>query len=534
MHTQNDRLNCFSIWHLWYLLIGTLLAIIIFFIDEMLPLGVAGGIAYIALALIGLLMRDNRVIVFGGVIGVVLTIIGFFLKPPGAMLWMAVTNRSLTVFMIALTTFLFLRQNQYGEKLLEAHNELEDRVKERTAQLKEAYDLARKESSYIQLHKDIIVSTNENNPVEDTFRYALERICKVTGWSVGHIYFTESVLPKLMPTDIWYLSDSQQFQQLKKVTDGKVFVLGEGLPGRVLAGGKPVWIKDVYEDDNFPRAKMEADLGIRSGFAFPLLIGKEVAGVMEFFSTELVEEDRQTMEVMGNIGTQLGRTIERRRAHEERESSQEQMRRLCRRLELVREEERTRIAREVHDELGQVLTTLKLELSLLDKKLIASGNKSRTRVMLDLVDNTIQTIKRISLELRPPILDVLGLAEAIQWQGKEFQDRTGIQFDFRSSPSEISMEPERSTTIFRIFQETLTNVARHAEASKLNVNLMDSDGILTLVVKDDGKGITPTQISDHRSLGILGMRERALVWGGEVDICGAQSRGTTVTIKIKH
>ena len=314
MNTRNYNLMGFRYWSL---LAEALAATAIFFIDQMLPLGVAGGIAYIALAFIGLLMRDSRVIVLGGVIGVILTIAGFFLKPPGAMIWIAVSNRMLTVFMIMLTTFLFLRQNQYAEKLLKARDDLEDRVKERTEQLKQAYEISRRESNYIQLQKDIAVSTNEVSIseislVEETMRYALERICKVTGWSVGHLYFAEKVRSKLTPTSVWYLSNSEQFQLFKKITEEKVFLFGEGLPGRVFASGKSAWIKDVNEDDNFPRAKMKVDIGVRSGFAFPILVGQEVVGVMEFFSPELVEENKQLTEMFGimeNIGTQLGRAI---------------------------------------------------------------------------------------------------------------------------------------------------------------------------------------------------------------------------------
>jgi signal transduction histidine kinase len=240
-------------------------------------------------------------------------------------------------------------------------------------------------------------------------------------------------------------------------------------------------------------------------------------------------------EVLENIGNQLARTIERLRAEEARELSREQMRQLYHKLELVREEERTRIAREVHDELGQVLTTLKLEMSLLGKKLdVGDGVRDRIRMMVGLIDSTIETVKKISSELRPPILDVLGLSEAIKWEGNIFQSRTGIKFDFNSSPREIHLDSERATTIFRVFQETLTNVIRHAKANNLSASLVDKDGVLTLTVKDDGIGITPSQISDRQSLGLLGMRERVLIWGGELEIGGVEGQGTSVKIKIKY
>ena len=523
-----------------YIAIGVIIAVAILYVDLLLPLGIAGGIAYLILVLLGLLVQDNRLIISGGMVGIFLTIIGSFMKPPGASLTIAMTNRFLTIIVIGLTTYLSLRQNRYAEKLLETHDALEIRVKERTAELKDANEKLRCESEYIQLHKDIAVATNESSSVEDTMRYALDRICYVIKWPVGHLYFTESIRSKLIPSNIWHMSNPNQFQLFKKITEESDFGFGVGLPGRVMSSRKPVMIKDIFKDDNFPRAKTEGDIGVRSGFAFPILIGTEIVGIMEFFSQYPIEQDAlmdKILETLENIGTQLGRVMERRRTDEEREHAREQMRQLYHRLELVREEERTRIAREVHDELGQVLTTLKLEFSLLGKKIPKedpAGLGDRMRIMLDLVDSTIQTVKKISSDLRPPILDVLGLAEAIEWQGREFQARTGIRFEFSSSPKEINLEPDRSTTIFRIFQETLTNVARHSNANKLCVNLADKDDILVLEVKDNGKGITPEEINDNRSLGILGIRERALVWGGEVSICGAVGEGTTVTIKIKH
>ena len=137
------------------------------------------------------------------------------------------------------------------------------------------------------------------------------------------------------------------------------FNAGEGLPGRVIASGKPAWIIDVTKDSNFPRANLAKNIGVKAGFAFPILIGDEIVGVMEFFSSEAVEPDGKLLEIMAQVGTQLGRVLERKRAEEEIMRSQKQLRDLYHRLELVREEERTRMAREIHDELAQTLTALK-------------------------------------------------------------------------------------------------------------------------------------------------------------------------------
>jgi signal transduction histidine kinase len=152
--------------------------------------------------------------------------------------------------------------------------------------------------------------------------------------------------------------------------------------------------------------------------------------------------------------------------------------------------------------------------------------------MLHLLDNTIQTVKRISTDLRPGLLDDIGLTAAIDWQVQEFQNRTGIKCSVSFSPADISVDRERSTAVFRVLQETLTNVARHANATRVQVNLKQESRKLTMKVKDNGKGITKKQISDPKSLGLIGIGERIDFLGGEVNITGARGKGTTVTVTV--
>jgi PAS domain S-box-containing protein len=203
-------------------------------------------------------------------------------------------------------------------------------------------------------------------------------------------------------------------------------------------------------------------------------------------------------------------------------------------LQEAREKERTAIAREIHDELGQSLTALKMDLSWLKKRLPKDQKPllEKEASMSELVESTIQTVKKISSELRPGILDHLGLTAAIEWQAEEFQKRTGIPCLISIVPEEILPDKERSTTIFRIFQETLTNITRHAKATKVSVRLEKEDGRLILEVKDNGKGITEKQLSDLKSLGLMGIRERAASWGGHVNMKGVRNGGTTVIVHI--
>jgi PAS domain S-box-containing protein len=225
---------------------------------------------------------------------------------------------------------------------------------------------------------------------------------------------------------------------------------------------------------------------------------------------------------------------ERLEAEKSLRSSREQLRSLAAKLQSVREEERTRIAREVHDELGQSLTGLKLDISSIASRLPAGEAALRERAspMARLIDESIQKVRTIATDLRPGILDNLGLVAALEWQAEEFQTRTGVKCDFVAKLDDDGFSPELCTALFRIFQETLTNVTRHAQATLLAVTLKELDGELWLEVRDNGLGINERQINWRESLGLLGMRERALAFGGEVAITGAPGLGTTVTVRV--
>jgi PAS domain S-box-containing protein len=218
----------------------------------------------------------------------------------------------------------------------------------------------------------------------------------------------------------------------------------------------------------------------------------------------------------------------------ELQDSREQLRNLTAYLESVREQERTNIAREIHDELAQALTALKMDLSWLNHKLPGEEGSliEKTKSMNSLIDSTIHTVKRISAELRPGILDDLGLVAAIEWQTEEFQNRTGISCHVIVDPDDIAVDQDLATAIFRIFQETLTNVARHARATRVTVNLKKRAGKLTLRVKDNGIGITEEQISDSRSFGLIGMHERVIPWDGKISLKGIPDKGTTVIVSV--
>ena len=230
---------------------------------------------------------------------------------------------------------------------------------------------------------------------------------------------------------------------------------------------------------------------------------------------------------------------ERKLAEEERRASHEQLRALSARLQSAREEEGARIARELHDELGGALTGLKWDLEGIDKTLTVSGKGEQVRsvrekipIMTTLIDETIDTVRRISSELRPGVLDDLGLVAAIEWQAQQFQSRTRIRCDCDATLDTHDLDREAVTAVFRIFQEILTNVIRHAQATLVNARMLEDAGVFVLEVTDNGRGITDDEKKNTRSLGLLGMRERAHLVGGEIGINGADGKGTTVVVRV--
>jgi len=225
---------------------------------------------------------------------------------------------------------------------------------------------------------------------------------------------------------------------------------------------------------------------------------------------------------------------DRKQAEEQLRISREQLRDLARHLETVREEERTIMAREIHDELGQKLATLKIYLSWLTQRLPRDQELllENAKIMYDLIDMAINTVMRVSTELRPGALDDFGLVSAIKWQICEFAKWTKIKFEFTSSPRNIALDKERSTALFRICNEALTNVVRHAGATQVKVSLVKRAGRVLLTISDNGKGITKKQISNQKAFGLIGMRERARFWGGEVNINGTPGKGTRVAVSI--
>jgi PAS domain S-box-containing protein len=236
--------------------------------------------------------------------------------------------------------------------------------------------------------------------------------------------------------------------------------------------------------------------------------------------------------IAGHFGIQRDVT-DRHQASEQIRVSREQLRALASRLQKVREEERTGIAREIHDELGQALTGLKLDIAWMKHRLPKNHEMmDHCASIIERIDQTLTSVRRIATELRPSVLDQLGLEAALEWQGQEFSARTGVEVGIEITTNRQPLPDDLGSSAFRILQESLTNVARHSQATYVTIRLTQTADLLVLEITDNGVGAPKQPSEGTASLGIIGMRERALACGGELTISGHPDRGTTVTLRV--
>lgn len=300
-----------------------------------------------------------------------------------------------------------------------------------------------------------------------------------------------------------------------------------------------------YDRQDLHEGKIKWNLLTPPEYAYLDQIGLneiERTGISQPFDKEYIHKDGRRIPITigaASLGSANADGVafiidisQRKRAEDEMKQSQLELRQLAAHLQTIREEERASMAREIHDELGQQLTGLKMDLYWLNSQtqLAEDERKKKLKATIKLVDQTINTVRKIAAELHPSMLDDLGLIEALGWYSQEFQNRFGITVRFHSSISEVNVDPKVSIGLFRIYQESLTNVARHAEAKSVNstFEFIDHNAILKIV--DDGKGFDRLKTPRKKTLGLLGMKERTLMMGGQYEITSMPGKGTTVSV----
>jgi len=393
------------------------------------------------------------------------------------------------------------------------------------------------------------------NPIHYQFTFVKDN--KIVGWRDNYIYklpsgeivsiFDDATERKnseeaLRESEERYRSFVQNFKGIayRWTYDFKpIFFHGSvteitGYTEKDFISGDVKWENIIYPDDAFILKSYSNHVGKTFGFEYDL----------EYRIIRKDSEIRWVHEFLQNIGDRTGKIIfiqgtiynitEKKIAEFELKKSREQLRNLASHLETAREEEKKHIAREIHDELGHALTALKLDLAWMQKKKFLRQDVLMKKIhsMTELIESTIRKVRMISSQLRPSVLDHFGLLAAIEWQTKEFQKRTAIRCKLTINITELSLDEYRSISIFRIYQEILTNIARHAEATRVDITLEKIGFELELRVSDNGKGIRQEQLSNLKSFGLLGMNERANSMSGKITISGILGIGTTVTLRI--
>ncbi len=558
-------------------------------------------------------------------------------------------------------------------------------------------------SSHTKMLQEVTVTANEASTLEMCMPKVLERISSIIGWPVGHVYFTgQDDRGELVSTGIWYLKDPERFKTFREVTEATRFTVGVGLPGRVLASKRPEWITDVTRDSNFLRARPGKDIVVKAGLGVPVMMDAKVVAVLEFYSDRVIKPDKPLLEVMVQVGTQLGCVAARERSEKDRQlqmerlstlheiglaitsslklqtvldvllgkvslvlpdsastvrlynkqtgtleltdcrninkkawlvhelspphgpglnsmvvttrapitvcnvcedprvadpgflkgqglaaflgipltardhflgvlglytkeehqwskeeieffttlaveaaivvynarlyeevsASRGQLRALSRRLVEVQEKERRHIARELHDEIGQELTALRLKLEMGER---LSGEEARASIdeAQRLVEELMRRVRSFSLDLRPAILDDLGLLAALLGHFERYEAQTGVRVDFRQNGIEGRFSSQVETAAYRIVQEALTNVAHYAGVKEVVVQLSATQGTLYIRVEDRGKGFdSRADLSSGVSSGLSGLRGRAELLGGKLVVESQIGGGTQITAEL--
>lgn len=311
-----------------------------------------------------------------------------------------------------------------------------------------------------------------------------------------------------------------------KAIDGSPIGPTAGSCGTAAFLRRPVYVEDIAIDPLWDDYRdLALAHGLRSCWSTPILANDgRVLGTFALYCLEPrgpTDEDRALIARATHLA---GIAIEQRQLVD-------QLRALSARVESVREDERTGIAREIHDVLGQALAALKMDLAYVSKR-VQGEPLEKVQAMSQSIDEIIQQVRRISAELRPGVLDDLGLLAAIEWQAQEFEERTGTVCSIESNLGDAQLPRDIATALFRVLQEAITNVALHAEARRVDIRLERTGGVLRLEVRDDGKGITRAAAVNPRSLGLLGIRERARRLGGRATVEAAPSGGTVVSVEV--
>ena len=371
----------------------------------------------------------------------------------------------------------------------------------------------------LQLLQSVIFALGQTHGVVPALAIVVEGVCKAAGWAFGEAWIPREDGSRLERGPVWHVR-SRPLASFARASREFSFAPGEGLPGRVWRRSRPLWIRDVRLDSKFPRAALASKAGLKAGFAVPVLAGSEVVAVLSFFVFEPRDEDDRMVKLVCTVAAQLGSILRRNLA--------ERALRLSRAALEAQEAERARVARELHDGVNQILSSAAFRL-----KLVEGDPAARVR---ELIDGAMSEIRRISRDLGPGVVEDLGLVGGVRRLGEEFCERTGAGVRISNLRFPAELPSGVASNLYRVVQEALANVERHAGATDVRLNLWKRRGWIGVGVSDNGRGFDPPgrKRGDFRpaSLGLSHLRERARLLGGRLTIRSSPGHGTKLLFEL--
>lgn len=432
----------------------------------------------------------------------------------------------------------YFEQNTLGDATARKHAEFE------------SLRLTRALQALTAVNQTLIRATGEKSLLSEVCR----AICEVGGYRMAWVGYKEEDPAQTLRPRAWWGHVDGYLDRVNISWGDNEF--GQGPASLAVRTGRPEVLRNTQTDIRIAQWQAAAtQRGYASILGAPLLAEGKAFGSLTIYSAKADAFDREEMALLQQLADDLAFGIVSLRARAERDRaesalrqseerlkfSQEQLRKLAAHLQSAREAERTHLAREIHDELGQYLTGLKMDVAALEELIRQQGAETqqlsllrKVHAMSALLDTTVQTVRKIASELRPAVLDSLGLLAAIEWQAEEFQRRTGIRCECFLTAEEVKLDRDCTTAVFRILQESLTNVMRHANATRVTITFEQETGYYLMEIKDDGEGMQADHLDKSNSLGVLGMKERAHLFGGSVTLHGEPGKGTTVVVEIPY
>lgn len=536
--------------------IGIVLGLIILVIDIALPLGVAAGVPYVGVVLLGMWARTPNYAYVMATATTILTVTGYLISPEGGVYWMVLTNRAVALVAIWTTALLVTGARRFMEDNLSLR---EEAVASQLA--------AEDERRAAMLLQQVANAANEARGSAGAVEACLKAICRYMDLPMGHLYLADQDTGELYSSDLWHLTDHQRFEGFVRITKAMKFTPGLGLPGRAIAAGKLEWMTDITDEREFLRADAAEKCGIRSAFAFPILIGTEVVAIMEFFSERNTGPDDQILKIVDSVGIQLGRTLERQRNKAGAEQQQQELAD----LNQVLADERDR-ADKANRAKSEFLAAMSHELRTPLNAVIGFSEVINEEVFGPVGNEKYQgyicDIHSAGTHLLGLINDILDLAKIEAGKEEVYDEVIDIAEFLPSIRSLVGHRAEETAVqlVFEMPEEPSSLVADARKLKQILVNLLgnalkftdpggkvtlkawsSSDGFIFQVI-DTGVGMSPEEIrkammrfgqvngglnrlAQGTGLGLPLSKMLVELHGGSLDLQSTPGEGTTITVR---